>query len=622
MAGRLLVPRGEKARGPSLHLEVSLPEGERLTSFGHTLALSPDGTKLAFTSGAVDPVFPWRATFQIHLRTLDRWQSRPVVGTEAGEQPFFSPDGKWLGFVWTDPKRGAWPRPHAELRKIAVDGREAVTVCACDATFGASWGADDTIVFAPSLGGLMRVPASGGEPKPLTEPDAAHGEVNHRLPQILPGGRAVLFTAILYHFDVTDWRRARIVAQSLTTGERKVLAEGASDARYIAPVERSLRTGHLVFARAGRLYGAAFDLDRLEFQGPETPVLDGLLHSQNHGDGAIDTGAAHFSVSATGTLAYAPGSVAPELPLSVVRVDRHGREERLPLEERLYLSVRLSPDGRQLLLGTLYPPMGVWLYDLERKTVRRQTFSGWHVAFPLWGPETNSFTFSSDQEGPRAFFSKAVDSGPGAEQKLLVPGAEAWVSSWSPGGKRLAFVSNDAKAGLAIWILARDGQAAPLIQSGFQEMFPEFSPDGSWMAYTSNESGRLEVYVRPYRGPGNVIQVSNAGGTEPAWSRDGREIVFRRLASTSTERNKFFAVTVEARGGRLVAGVPVRLFEDNLFNAWPVRSYDVTPDGHILGLKFPDAQKQASIDAELFPKRIRIVQDWLDELRAKTASAK
>jgi len=335
-------------------------------------------------------------------------------------------------------------------------------------------------------------------------------------------------------------------------------------------------------------------------------------HSQNYGDGAADTGAAQFTVSANGTLAYFPGSINPEIPWPIVRVDRQGHEEPLPVEKKEWLSVRVSKDGRQLLLSTVYPPMGLWLYDLERKALRRESFDGWAVVYPQWGPEPGHFTFSSDQEGPLAFFSKAADSGPGTEQKLFAPGGEAWVSSWHPDGKHLAFVLNTAKTGPAIWILSREGTAAPLIQSGFQETFPEFSPDGRWLAYTSNESGRLEVYVRPYPGPGNVIQISTEEGRAPAWSRDGHEIYFQSMPDPP--RRKFLVAKIEEHGGALTVAAPIFLFAGEFEGSSPVRGYDVTPDGHILIPKGLDAKEQAAAEAQTFPNHIRVVQNWVDEL--------
>ncbi len=573
--------------------EILLPEGELLLSYyRHGVALSPDGTQIAFVSGTVSgPQFKT----QIHVRRLDQWQSRPIPGTEDSTQPFFSPDGSWLGHISESGERLTL------LRKVNLSGGEPVELCECDASFGASWAADDTIIFAGPTGGLFRVSASGGEPEQMTQLDEAAREMSHRLPHAVSEVKAVLFTVRYDNFQ-EDWKRTRIFVQSLDTGHRKPLLEGGSDARYVP-------TGHLVFAREARLLAVPFDLERLEVTGREVPVLDGISHTIYTGLSDRETGAAQFSFSATGLLAYGPGSVFPENPNTPVWVDRQGREEPLGAQPKLYFSGRVSPDGRRVLLTAAYPPRDVWSFDLDRQTLRRQTFEGNHV-FAIWGPGEERFTVHSDREESIALYTKKINSGPGEVERLATK-HEDWLypSSWSRDGQRLAFVAGSGGSG-DISILTRGGKVEPFLETKFTVGWPEFSPDGRWILYSSDESGRFEIYVRSYPGPGSAVQISTQGGMRPAWSRDGREIFFRDVETS----RRFYSVRIDVDGERLRAGLVVELFERSCTGATPVRSYDVAPDGRFLLLCYPDEVGMKARIEEFFPTRIRFIQNWFQEL--------
>ncbi len=572
---------------------IFLPEGERLASFyRHAVALSPDGRQLAFVSGTLPDGPKRKMDTQIYLHHLDQWQSRPIPGTEDALQPFFSPHGNWLGFI---KRRKLW--------KVNLSGGGPVELCQCRADYGARWGLDDTIIFGLKEGGLFRVSASGGKPEEITLLDEAAGEVSHRLPHLLPDGKAVLFT-VLHNTGYMNWKRARIFVQSLQTGQRKKLLEGASDAHYVP-------SGHLVFAREGRLLAVPFDLDRLEVTGPEVPVLDGINHSIYTGHVRRETGAGQFSFSETGMLAYVAGSVYPEGKSTPVWVDRKGREEPLPLGvEQLkdYATGRVSPDGRQVLLTDVYPPQDVWLFDLDRQTLRRQTFEG-NNDCAIWGPGPERFTLFSDREGP-AMYTKTFDTGPGKLERLAKDDLGVPVpSSWSRDGQ-LAFVPLplEEEQSMDILIVSREGIVEPFLQTRFEEAWPEFSPDGRWIVYASNESGRYEVYVRPYPGPGSSHQISTRGGSRPAWSRDGAEIFYRG------PQLEFYSVRIHVAGERLRPGLPVELFEGPYNAVAPLRSYDVAPDGRFLLIKKPDEAAQRAAIEEFFPTRIRLVQNWFQEL--------
>ena len=367
---------------------------------------------------------------------------------------------------------------------LSLAGGDPDEICNCIAAYGVAWGPDDMIFFGGVGGGIFRVSASGGEPEKITQLDEEAREVSHRLPHILPNNQAVVYTALRYTDRFDSEERAQIFVQSLETGERRLLIEGGSDARYVP-------TGHLVFARKGRLLAVPFDLERLEVTGPEVPVLDAINHSIHTGSSLRETGVAQFSFSNSGTLAYVAGSVFPEIKRYVVWVDRQGREEPLELEPRQYVSGRVSRDGQHVLLTGHYPPKDVWIFDLKRKLLRRQTFDG-NQSSAVWGPGPDHFTFNSDREGPSALYAKKVDSEPGEVEKLPTI-SESLASSWSPDNQRLAFMSSNKNTGVEISILSREGTVEPFLRTRFAETHPEFSPDGRWIVYVSNQSQRSEV---------------------------------------------------------------------------------------------------------------------------------
>ncbi len=593
VAAWFLKPQETTVPEPSLRVEVPLPGGEWLDAYHRRgLTLSPDGKTLAFVSGPNPD--RWRFSFdtRIYLRPLDQWQARAIPGTENGLQPFFSPDGQWLGFI-----------RDGKLWKVNISGGEPLAICECKASFGASWGPDGTIVFAGLAGGLQQVSSTGGEPVALTELDKEAGEKSHRLPRILPDGKTVLFTVLRYRLVSLDWSLAQVFIQSLETGERKLVINGGADAHY-------LPSGHLVFARDDRLMAVRFDLKRWETEGSEVVVLEHVGRSINTGHAVRETGLAQFSVSDSGALAYASGTTFLEEKLVVVWVDREGREEILKVEPKNYLSARVSPDGLKVLLTVSYPPRDVWLYDLGRQILRRQTFVG-NQGFAIWGPGPDQFTFSSDREGGDALFVKAINTGPGEVERLpfrmegyYPPG------SWSSDGKTLAFLAISEGNPSDIFTFETDGSVKPFLNSRFGEAFPEFSPDGRWLVYTSNESGSQEVFVCPYPGPGRAIQISKGGGTSPAWSRDGLEIFFRGYP----DRQYFFSVEVKLDDGRLTPGEPVALNLGAYDTAFGLRRHDVAPDGRLLLIR-EDREATPIVQDEVFPTNIKFVQGWFSELQ-------
>ena len=506
------------------------------------------------------------------LRPLDRPEFLPIAGTERGVRPFFSPDGKWVGFT-----------AGGKLTKVPVDGGAAVTLA--DAEWGGgSWGQDGTIVYTQSYkSGLRRVSAGGGKTDTLTTPDRARGELAHWWPQILPDGDHVLFT----NFS-TPIERARIEVLSLKSRSRKVLIEGGVFARY-------LPTGHLVYAREGNLLAVPFDIRRLTVTGAAVPVLEGV--GMNNSDGW-----AAFAISETGSLAYVPGSVLnPEERL--VWVERGGAEQPALPKPGQYSAPRLSPDGRRIALaiGEPWGSSDVWIYELGRGILTRFTRAPAGEFGPLWTPDGRRLIYDSERPVFDLYWRVADATQP--EQRLLASEYDKYPSSISPDGRTLAAWLNVPGAN-EIWLIPLDGagKPRPFLEAPFNLRHPAFSPSGRWLAYTSNESGEEEVVIQSYPDPGRAHrQVSIGGGTEPMWTRQGREIVYRN-------RDSIFAAAVDPATGE--TGRPRALFVGPYDLAFiGPRSYDVTPDGRrfLMVRHSPEA----------VPRQLSLVLDWFGELRSR-----
>jgi eukaryotic-like serine/threonine-protein kinase len=559
---------------PIARLLVNLPPADHL-ALGLTpvLAMSPDGTRLVYVGNR-------GGSRQLYVRPLDRFEATPIPGTEGAETPFFSPDGQWVGFF-----------ADGKLKKVSLSGGVVMTLCSAPENRGASWGPDDTIIFAPSITlGLFRVSAAGGTPRPLTFLDRKKGDLFHRWPEILPGNRAALFT--ISTGGSSD--KARIGVLSLETGETTRLVEGGTYARYVP-------SGHLVYARAGELLAVPFDLKRLEVTGPPVTILKGVsMHPI--------AGAAQFSFSGDGSLAYVPGgSKVGERTL--VWVDRDGAPQPLPAPQRPYLFPRLSPDGQRLAVSIQGANSGLWVYDLGRGTLSRLTES---ILPPRsnWTPDGKHVTFASAQSGAMDLYWTPAD-GSGAVERLTTSENFQVPGSWSPDGQVLAFSEADPTTGWDIWMLRLQGdrKPRPFLQTPANESGPLFSPDGHSVAYGSDESGRNEIYVRPFPGPGGKMQISSDGGTEPMWARNGRELFYRngdKMMVTAVETQPVFA-----------ASRPKLLFEGHYETGiGPFEAgYDVSPDGQkFLMIKASEQEPAAT--------QLNVVLNWSDELRRLAPAGK
>ena len=542
---------------------IPLERGLSLAARGDAgrLAISPDGKLLAYTGKRGD-------ARQLYLRALDQLTAIPITGTEGARMPFFSPDGQWLGFFAA-----------GKLMKVPVHGGAPVTISEVPQPRGASWGSDGAIVLNPtSSAGLWRISADGGEPEVLTTPDRERREKSHRLPELLPGGKAVLFT--LGTGDIESWDDASIAVLSLETGDYRILLEGGTNPRY-SP------TGHLIYARAGSLLAVPFDLTELQVKGVPAPVLENVTTSPVYGN-------AQFSVSRDGSLLYAPGG-SQRYDRRVLSVDREGRSQPLIETSRVFETVAISPDGRSLALTIEAANAGVWVYDLARSTLSRIAF-GFNNSIITWTPDGDRLTFASSREGVSNIFWQAAD-GSGQAEQLTTSEYEQFFASWSPDGKFLSFVDIRPESGADIWVLSMEGDRTPepFLLTGFNEDFPMFSSNGRWVAYQSDESGRNEVYIQPFPGGGGKRQVSTEGGTFPVWNPNGRELFYRN-------GDRMMVVAVET-DGELTLGKPRLLFERRSLLA----SYDVMPDGQ----RFVMIEESE----ELAPTQLILVQNWFEELK-------
>ncbi len=562
---------------------IPLPPTDRLAlGLNPVLALSPDGSRLVYVASR-------SGGKQLYVRAIDLFEATPIPGTEGAETPFFSPDGQSVGFF-----------AEGRLKRVSLSGGAPLTLCTVASARGASWAPDDTIIFTPSYGysGLLRVSAGGGTPKPLTTPDQKKGEVSDRWPQVLPGGKAVLFTL----WSGGSFDDASVGVLLLETGERRTLLKGGTFARYVP-------SGHLVYARAGGLLAVPFDLKRLEVTGPPVSILEGVsMHPT--------TGAAEFSSSNNGSLAYFAGGLRTE-ERTLVWVDRKGTAQPLPAPAHPYFFPRLSPDGLRLAVGISGSDVGVWVYDLARGTLTLVTKTA-IMPNPIWTPDGKRLTFNDAQHGPWNLFWTPAD-GSGTAERLTTSENGQSPGSWSPHGQALAFSEMDPTTGYDIQVLKLEGEPSALLKAGRKPQpflqtpsnasAPMFSPDGRWLAYQSNESGRNEVYARPFPAPGGKSQISTEGGTEPIWARNGRELFYRN-------GDKLMVVAVETKAA-FAAAKPKLLFEGQYepglyaFSA----NYDVGPDGQrFLMLKSSEQGTPAT--------QINVVLNWFEDLRHRVPTGK
>ena len=444
------------------------------------------------------------------------------------------------------------------------------------------WGDDGTILFTDKDGGLSRIAAAGGTPQALTKPDAKKGETAHGDPRILPGGRAVLFTVFSGPYP-NDPRR--LVALDLATGRQHIVVTDGNRGRYV-------RSGHLVYARRGTLFAAPFDAKRLVVTGPETPVVEDVRY---------------YSVTDSGLLVYTPEWA---IHLSTLEwADRKGARQPVPAPVRYYSQPSLSPDGGRVAVAIrdngVDPRSGndIWIYDFARGTLTRVTHEGSN-SFPVWTPDGRRITFQSAAKGKPGIYWVPADGS--APPELLTEGNDIQ-PSWTRDGKTLLFARRDESKIFHIWLRPAPGsggdtQPHEFFHSAFREAGPQVSPDGQWIAYLSNESGKSNLYIREFHGAGGRVLVSSNNAGEFRWSRSGRELIYKE--GRLFQPDLYYAAEIEP-GPPLRISPPRELFQEK--DTGDVLGFDISPDGERLLLA-----KLALMD-----EKLQFVENWFEELRRR-----
>jgi serine/threonine-protein kinase len=556
-----------------------LPEGQKITpNWNSPIAISPDSRTVAY-SALVGTNLARTA-----VRRLDGLESKFLENVGRGGWPTFSPDGRYLMMM---------VGIKAELVRVPLSGGPPVTLTAYDQAFKGDWAADGYYYWTDGyFGPIVRNLGMGGPKEAVTQLDLDKQERAHRHAMMLPGGRTILFTVSAAGMESFD--DARIDAYTLTTKKRKTVLPGGFSPKY-SP------SGHLVYARGGNLYAVAFDAGSLEVKGSPVKVADGVFMSTN-------SGAAAFDLSPSGDLVYAAGK-AEGSERTLVWVDRDGKASPVPLPPRPYVFPRISPSGKMVAFEVEGVNHDMYLYDPEREVTTKMTTDGVSHA-PVWTPDGKRLGFRSWKAGTMTMWWMPADrSGP--EERLTTMGARQSLVSFSPDGSYAAFNQMETDgSGVQVWMLPLTGDRTPkafarTVHAGSGK----FSPDGKWVAYCSTESGRPEVYVQPWPGPGPKIQISSEGGLDPIWSRDGKELFYR-------VGNKMMVVSMSLAGG-VHAGKPQMLWEGKYSlgmssSCGPAgatsANYDVTQDGRRF-LMVKDA------DDGVVSTRLVVVVNFAEELK-------
>jgi serine/threonine-protein kinase len=588
-AALVLVPWGRPPTASPivpLRLSVELGADAALPTTDAPFALSPDGTHLAFVARKSD------GAEQLYVRRLDQFGASALSGTDGASGPFFSPDGQWLAFF-----------ADSKLKKVPVAGGAVLTLAEATNHRGGWWAEDGTIVFTPTNRvGLMRVSSVGGPVQPLTA--LRDGEITHRFPQMLPGDRAVLYTAST---EVDIGADASLVVQPLPAGERIVVQRGGYFGRYLG-------SGHIVYVRDDTLFAVPFDPQRHAVHGPPARAVEGVTADASRGS-------AQFAVSQTGTLAFLPGRNEFD-PRPMAWMDRAGTVATMRAVAEAWSNPEFSPDGQRVAVDIRRTGhRDIFVYEWGRDVLTRITSEDTNEEHPVWTPDGRrlvyrSFKSSTDPSGNTLSWRGADGTG---EAQVLVQGKGALVpGSWHPTRSLLAYVVTTATSGGDVMILPVEGDDAGGWKAGrptgfatspVREADPAFSPDGQWLAYTSTVSGQSQVYVQPFPGPGPVTAVSSAGGTWPSWSRTHSALVFS--GAGPDYRQLLMIAPYRVKGGVFRADKP-RLWADRgppLRMLSGQRNHALHPDGARV-VRAPPA------DDELIErKHIALFLNFSDELR-------
>ena len=539
------------------------------------LTISSDGTQVIYKGPSSDGQRP-----QLHLRPIDQLSGTLLRGGEGGIGPFVSPGGEWVGF-------SHFQRP-AMLQRVSIFGGPPVTLTeAPSPIFGASWGTDDQIIFGTGGGGLFRVSAGGGEPEALTTLDGESG--SHTWPFIIPDREAVVFVVSGEGPPLTT---GQLAVLDLDTREVTLLGLAGVSPHYVS-------TGHLVYAAEdGSVRAVPFDVTTLEVTGNPVPLVEGV---------AVKTsGAADFSVSHDGHLLYATGSSGGGTLRSLTWVDRDGREEAIDAPSRSYVYPRLSPDGTRVALDIRGEESDVWVLDLRRATLGRLTVNPGRNQNAIWSHDGERVAFSAEEDGALNIYWQVADGSSVPEPLTDLPDVSITPKSFSPDGTRLVFQDTNRPIDISVLQLDGGGEQEQLLATEFNEQNPEVSPDGRWLAYQSDQSGRFEVYVRPFPdvNAGGQWQISTDGGTRPLWSRRGSELFYWREGGV-------MGVSVDLEP-TFTPGAPEVVIQGPYPQGRAGRHYDISlDDSRFLMLKNPPSQREDEAETE---PGIVVVLNWSQQL--------
>jgi Tol biopolymer transport system component len=554
--------RGAPHYAAPVRFAIAPPAGTSLNSNERTVAISPDGARIAISASTSDGP-------RLYIRELNSANPILIPGAEGAADPVFSPDGRWLAFF-----------AGGKLKKISLDGGAAVVIAeGINAAKGISWGSDHNIYYTPSVNSpILRVSDSGGTSHPVTKLQLDKGELAHISPEILPDGKALLFTA----FSGGNEDDGALLAQKIGSDQRKLIVAKGVEAHFFPP-------NHLLYMRSGSLMAVEFDPDKLETAGSPIAVIQDVLMQPS-------TGSAQYDLSNNGTLVYVNGG-KQAVENSLVLAEHDAKVQPLPVKPNLYESPRFSPDGKLLALTVRLPDPDIWIYDFDRGGLRRMTFAPGEDELAIWSPDGKRVAYASN--GRQQAFMIAVD-GSGQEQPLMKNETHFHLQSWSPDGKLIAFERLGASGQYEIWMLPLEGDRKPYsyLASQFRLNQPAFSNDGHWLAYTSNESGRGEVYVQRFPGPGEKVQVSTDGGSNPVWSHDGKQLVYENSGT-------LWATEISLTPFRV--GKSRVLYQGDIWNDAAGPNYTLAPGGHrivvVERIKDPDGGN------------VKVVLNWNQELQ-------
>ncbi len=546
---------------PTLRLAIPAPEKASFDfdNAGGGLSVSPDGRRVTFSAKVKE------GKASLWVRSVDDVAAKPLPGTEGAAWPFWSPDSRFIAFF-----------ADGKLQKVDLTGAPPLAICDAPGGRSGSWNKDGVIVFSPdSTTVIHRVAAGGGASSPVTKLDESRAETTHRWAEFLPDGRHFLYMAGTHAGGMKSAANA-IYVGSLDSKDRTLLLQARSNVSYAS--------GHLLYMRERVLLAQPFDAGHLRLTGDPVPVAGGVLYDQNFFRGA-------FSASRNGVLVYETGGSGTKTHL--VWFDRDGKPGASVGDEAQYQAgIALSPDGKRIAATITDPTTGipdVWLGDADRGPQTRFTFGPTPTGGPVWSPDGSRIAYTRLEEKLRCGIFVKPASGAGQEEALAHFDGQAWLTSWSPDGRFLAltFTENGSDRKADVWILPLSGDRKPFpfLATKFEEFNPHFSPDGRWILYVSNETGKPEAYVAPFPGPGGKWQVSSGGVIDALWNPAGGEIIY------VTPDLVGMSVEVKAGAGAFEAGAPKVLFK-----AEGSQGGDISPDGkRFLVIMRPEGTKTPSI---------------------------